>query len=202
MSKKKKQRNTTIFCSIEGIVAEAELLKHLISNYTDTTKSNFPENPKKGGNPDIIISFALKACHYDRCFAWIDEDVDISEDTRKNLAKAWCVEFDQDFLSCPLKDLQSTYNSAKNRKPVLIVSQPVCVESMVIILLGHELPIEEYDQKERRKQITTMKNSVKGILQGKSFSDHCEQCLTKELIEERRKLCPELDLLIKMITVM
>ncbi len=201
MAKKKRQRKTTVFSSIEGEKVETLLLKYLQEIYSDWSIMNFSQNPQKGGNGDRLVGFALKNSHYDRSFAWIDEDKDISKETRTSLAKSWDLnkENSEKILSCPLKQIQTLFNP-KKRNPTLIVSQPVCVESLILRMLGKLPKYTEYDASIEKEQKKNLKNSVKGIFGCQEPLEYYRQNLTKALLEERRKSIPELDLLITMVS--
>ncbi len=165
MGKKKRKRKTTVFGSIEGKVDEGNLLEYLKEIYTDINSISFPDNPNRGGDPNHILSFALKNCHYDRSFAWIDEDKDLSQESREKLARCWNLneEDSRDILSCHLRDIQARFNQ-KLKKPVLLVSQPVCVESLILKILGKTPKHLVYDQSNRTQQINDLKNAYSGVI--------------------------------------
>lgn len=197
MAKKKRIRNTTVYCATEGH-DEAAFLEHLKRIYvSDTDKIVFPDNPIKGGNGDHIVGFALKNCSYDRSFAWVDEDVDLSENTRMALAESWGANI-ASIKNCPLKDIQKNHNP-NNKKPVLIVSNPVCFESFLLLVLGKKLTYEVYDPQKREEQIRNLKSAVSGVFGRTKSIDYYKKHLSKEILEERRKNIPELDMLIKII---
>lgn len=199
MAKKKtRPRNTTVYCATEGR-AEAAFLEHLKSIYVSPDdKIVFPDNPKKGGNGDTIVNHALRSCSYDRSFAWIDEDVDLSEETRAALAKSWDADV-KGVKACKLKDIQGTYNP-DNKKPTLIVSSPVCFESFVLLVLGKKIPYKTFDPLQREKQIQNLKNAKSGVFGKMTDVDYYKAHLDRSVLEERRKQITELDMLIKIIT--
>jgi len=199
---KKRERNTTVYCSVEGQVSETSLLSHIKSFYSDSSSMKFPENPVKGGHPDNILAAALKYCHFDRCFAWIDEDKDLSEDIRGRLAAAWCLDEAQAvaLIQCPLKDIQATFNPTGKRKPTLVVSSPVCVESLILKIAGVNIPHGTFDVNQRSKQISDCKNAVNGLLLSRSLAVYLAEEVSKEVLDAKRLEIPELDLLIKMVS--
>ena len=151
MGKQKRKRKSTVYACYEGH-REGLFLKFLIDLY-QTTENNINVMPQhaSGGKPDRIIGFALKNNDRDKVFAWCDEDFEpdypLSRETKENLAKCWGIpKEDMDsFHACHLGSIQSAYN-LKNRKPVIIISQPVCVEALILKTLGYELnqPVKKY----------------------------------------------------------
>jgi len=117
------------------------------------------------------------------------------------LAKCWNISDDKKsaFLKCPLKDLQTLYNPS-NKKPTLIISHPVCVESLTLRILDKPLPYESYDSTKRDAQIKTLKDTLKSLIGSKNEIDFYSENLSKEKLETKRKEIPQLDLLIKMVT--
>ncbi len=205
MANKKRVRNFTVYASFEG-VRERVFLSYLSSIFKPQDNFIINERATSGGSPNKILKDALSNCHFDNSFAWFDEDFEfqnpVSDDYKCRLAKCWSVssEKHQDFMNCPLKDMQSKYNG-KLRKPVLIVSQPVCVESLIILSLDGNPPYEVFDPNQRRAQISGLKDHFSNhILQGCDEAEHYKTNLTHELLEERRQNIVELNLLISMIT--
>ena len=205
MAKKKKIR-TTVYGSVEGI-REKIFLTHLVETYkprNNNINPNFPE--PSGGAPDKIIGQAITNADRDRSFAWLDEDFEpkhpLSENWRRKLAGCWNIvdpEHLHALLKCPLKDLESNFNLSK-RKPRLIVSQPVCVESIILKVLGKKLPYEHYDPRKRSKQIETLKEILEDIVGEGDELQFYRENLTQDILEEKRKEIPELDVLISMLT--
>jgi hypothetical protein len=198
-------------CTVYGIVEDQiEFIEYLNEIYqTDINGINFKYENANGGYPDRILGFAINECHRDRSFAWFDEDFEphnpISKEARTKLAKYWKIEEKniEDFLKCPLSEIQNKYNSS-NRKPVIIISQPVCSESLIIQALGETIPesckIYNPNKIERDKQIKGLKDKLKKIIGKENKLDYFRTKLTKEILEERKKSIPSLDLLILMIT--
>ncbi len=203
MAKKKAQR-LTVFATIEGAKREKILLTILEEIYLDDTKVRLKVMDKHGGNPDILLDYTLKHLHYgyDRMLLWIDEDKDLSLESKGKLYKQWCVTDSEKsvFYDCPLGQLQECYNR-ECRKPVLIVSQPVCVESLIIRALGKKLPHAQINTGNIAKQKRELKNALDGVLSGKDEYEYLQQQLTRQRLEEARSSIPELDLIISMITL-
>jgi len=209
VGKKNKKQKLTVYGVVEDQQEFIQCLKEIYQSKENNIHVDLKNS--EGGKPDRIVSFAIKECQRHRSFAWLDEDFEpadpLSNNVRIELAKLWKVELDSEnsnnFLSCPLRDLQATYNP-NNKKPVVIISQPVCSESLIIQALGETIPdsckIYNPDPIQRDKQIKGLKDKLKKIIGKSDRIDFYRQKLDKPILEERRKLIPELDLLISMIT--
>lgn len=205
MGKNKKKRKTklTIFTTIEGESRESKLLKVLEEIYCDRQLIKLTVDPVHGGNPDALLESIMRRLHngYDRMFLWIDEDKNLSQESRESLFKPWRITEDcsDDFYSCPLGKLQQHHNTA-NRHPVLIVSQPICVESLILRALGKIPCHQQLDVTIVKKQNRELKNSLDGVFGKKDEYEYLRQHLTLENLEKVRKSIPELNLLISMLT--
>ena len=207
MGNKKRRKKCTVYGIVED---QIELVVFLSEIYKpDQNDISLELKNSEGGKPDRIVGFAIRECHRERSFAWLDEDFEpaspLGEDMRHKLSELWKIEPKdlKDFLKCPLKDLQTTYNPS-NRKPVIIISQPVCSESVIIKVLGETIPdsckIYNPDPVQRDKQIKGLKDKLNKIVGKSDRRNFYRQNLDKASLEKRRKLIPELDLLISMIT--
>lgn len=198
-------------CTVYGIVEDQiEFIEYLNEIYQpDQNNINFKYENANGGYPDRILGFAINECHRDRSFAWFDEDFEphnpLSKEARTRLAKYWKIEEKnmKNFLECPLSEMQNRYNPL-NQKPVIIISHPVCSESIIIQALGEQIPesckIYNPNKIERDKQIKGLKDKLKKIIGNENKLDFFQRKLNKEILEERKKSIPALDLLIKMIS--
>jgi hypothetical protein len=205
MVKKKRQRNSTAYISYEG-KREGLILKILDILYQpDQNRISIMPDFISGGNADGIVSRALKNNDRDKVSAWLDEDFEfkspLSKEIKNQLARCWNIpEKDMEkFYACKLGNLQSSYNE-KRRKPCLIVSQPVCVESLILKILGYSLPFEECNLNDCDKQQTRLKNTLDGIRKSENELAFYQRQLTRHLLEEKRESILELDLLIYMHT--
>ena len=210
--KKKKARNLTIFVRVEGDREQA-FLDFLIEIYQSTKQNKIAITTEKakGGGADSIVSPAVRECNNkNRSFAWLDEDFEpnkgpLSVCVRERLIKSWLVGDDkqQQFMNCMLGDIQVRFNQSK-RNPVLIVSKPVCSDGLILIILNETPKVAKYDPKKRSAQIAALKSQLNTLMGGtKSIAEqtsYYRKNLTKEKLEARRKIIPELDLLIAMIT--
>ena len=159
-----------------------------------------------GGTADSIVGKALEECHRDKSFVWFDEDFEpgkpLGREIRKKVAQCWNPNLndDDDFFQCPLGKLQSEYNPEK-RNPILIVSQPVCADAMILRVLGYTPTISHYDCNIRKKQIKDLKSHLKGLIGKQDKQAFYMARLSKESLEAQRGEILELDLLISTITV-
>lgn len=205
MSRGKRARKKTSYCCVEGD-RESSFVEFLVALYKpgENNIAFYPEN-SAGGIPDRIVKKALDNAHRDMSFAWFDEDFEpresLSVDLRKRLAQCWLVDDAEleDFLSCPLKDMQGRFNPQK-RKPILIVSNPVCCESIILQVLGRNAAVGKYQHDKRADQIRTLKHQLNQVFNGQEEKDFYLANLTKEGLEESRKKIELLDLLISMVS--
>jgi hypothetical protein len=209
---KRKRIKHTVFGSVEGNL-EQTFINFLCEIYApDEYNIKFQAKCTSGGTPDKIVTTALHECSRDKSFAWLDEDFEpdvspLSQEVRERLAKCWNVT-DADEIAkliiCPIGKLQSSFNSRNERKPTLIVSQPVCSESLILQTLGYALPYAAYDPTKRESQIQGLKNKLDQLMGGSKSpleqTNFYRQKLTKEALEKKRRTIPELDLLISMLT--
>ena len=204
MGKKHKKQNCTVYGIVEDQIEFVEFLRETYK--PDQNNITLKLQDSEGGYPDRIVGFAIRECHRDRSFAWLDEDFEpantLGRDMRNQLAKCWKIESENldNFLKCPLRDLQTTYNS-ENKKPILIISKPVCSESIIIQALGEKIPdsCKTYNPATRDTQIKALKHKLDRICNNDKM-DFYRKNLDKDILEEKRKLITELDLLISMIT--
>ncbi len=206
MTKKKK---ISLYGVVEGD-REKCFLSALMQLYQPRDNNISPDiDPSRGGQPNKIVTDVLKRIDRRRCFAWFDEDFEpnspLSEEVRRHLATAWDIVDDQkaDFLACPLKDLQPIFNLNNRKKPTLIISNPVSVESLILHALGRGSPVAEYVHEQRDRQIRDLKGALNSLIDASrrsEFEFYLEE-LNMDSLEERRGQLPELDLLISMITI-
>lgn len=203
-NKKKKAKLPSVLAIIEG-QREARLLEALKEKYLDLKNVKFNQSPKYGGTPDRLLDSAINSlpglkAKDKRVFVWIDEDKDITQEGRSKLFKVWKIDDKQkeDFLQCPLAQLQQRYNEPQQQNPILIVSQPICVESFILRILDKTPCQLSLDAEVRKKQIKELKNLLDGVIGKNDEYEFYRQNLTKETLEKNRKEIPELDLLISM----
>ncbi len=210
MGKNKRPRKLTVFGCVEGHREQAfiDLLREIYQPELHNI-AFYPENANGGGADNIVIA-ALRKSDRDRSFAWLDEDFEpkaspLSKEVRKQLAKSWSVSVDDTkaLLECPLGKLQSTFN-LDHRKPTLIISQPVCCDSLILQILGHDLPYGAYYPARRNQQINDLKNKLDQLMQHPKSTEeqtaYYRKVLNKNILEQKRKKIAELNLLISMLT--
>lgn len=203
--RKIKKPYTTVHGFLEG-KEEVYLLDYLIELYTDRSKIMITYDPPKGGNPNAIIKKAITQLNqgYDRIFVWIDEDKDVDSETRQELGRRWKRDNikNNNIIECSLKQLQEKFND-KELNPVLVVSHPICVDALILLILGKETSLhhKEYSPSIRTEQIQDTKNALMSVFGQMDPLEYYKQNLTKKLLQERRKQIPQLDLLIRIISV-
>lgn len=197
MGKKKRFKKITVYGVLEGTKDERNFLEYLQALYSDTKKVHITLDPKGGGSPDHLLETALKNTDRNRCFVWMDEDEDLTPESRKTLAKCWKVKE----IVCPLKNIHATHHNANNPlKFVIVISHPVCFEGFMLELLGKNNPHPVLIPANRDKQVQDLKNAFKSVIGTIKPSDFYEIHLLKATLETKRKAIPELDLLIKLIS--
>jgi len=194
VGRKQRKRKITLYAVLEGQKRERFFFKILEELYLDKNSISISVNLDKGrcsggGDADTLINTAIQNQHYDRCFVWLDEDKEINN--KKSLAQAWNISEEriESFNNTPLAKLQTNFNAKNKKRPTLIVSQPRSVESFILKVLGKALPSD----------LKTLKNAVGGIIKGKDELSFYRDNLTKEILDEKRKTIPELNLLISML---
>ncbi len=203
MGKKKKLKRFSVLAIIEGEKRETNFLKFLQELYLDEAVISFKNPPIYGGSPDRLIGSAIKQLHYgfNRIFVWIDEDTIINHESRESLFKAWRITEEQkkDFFNCPLGYLHQRYNEPQQRNPIIIVSQPICVEALILRVLNrapcHSAIAPEIIQRQKKE----LKSSLAGLLGKTDEYKYYQENLTKEYLEIQRTKIKELDLLISML---
>ena len=206
MGKKKRQRNISLYGNLEGL-REKAFINALVDIYKTTESNISPKfDPSNGGNPDKIIGDTLKERHRDKAFAWLDEDFEpaspLSKEIRGKLAKCWEIGDAnlQDFYNCPMRDLQRNYNADNFKKPILIVSQPVCADALILQILG-EAPVHTtYAPNQRDRQIRELKSQLNQLINGQEEVKYYIQRLNQNILNERSEQIPLLKLLITMVT--
>lgn len=206
----KRKKKLTLFGAIEGD-REEYLLTVLLEIYNPREagiNSNFPT--PNGGTPDKLVADAMKECHRDRSFAWFDEDFDphpsLSKEVRESLADRWNIpqEDRPAFHECAIKNLQPTYNSKNKKKPTLIISEPVCVDGLILQILGVKPPYETYTHHigsvQRDAQINAQKGKLNELVGEQKEVEFYREKLNRGVLEEKRKELPVLNLLISMLT--
>src|SRR3989339_1986729 len=142
MAKKTRTRKRTVYLVTEGY-REQYFIEYLIELYNPKNNGiNLTISPKKGGSPNVIIHDALKNLHYNKVFAWFDEDKPIENSGNyriyERLKVSWLLEQDID------QDIQSSLLQEKlnitERPPILIVSTPLSVEGIIVRLFNKTMP--------------------------------------------------------------
>lgn len=206
MSNKARKKKISVYGAIEGD-REMDFLNHLIGIFKDMNNSiNHKLEHCGGGTGTSIIKKAVNNQHYDRCFAWLDEDFEFNNapdaDIKNRLSELWCLDSvnKSKFLASQLSSYQKQFNLQK-RKPILIISQPVCVDALLLKILDIPLPFSKMGNtaEEVKIQIGQLKSMFKQQLNGKKQTEFFQDKITIELLMLKRSSIPELDLLLSQI---
>lgn len=205
MRKKNRTRKSTVYISMEGD-REIVFYQYLVELYNPKNNGiNITRSPNTGGTPDRVINDTLKNLHYNKTYAWFDEDTPIGNSDNFNvyegLRVAWNLKEEID-ITIPSKDLMNIYNPTK-RNPILIVSTPLSIEGILIRLFDKKLPTFKeplLHNKNIEDNKNTIKSAVCGIFDCK-YDENIEMAyyrknLSKEILEEKAKVIEELGLLL------
>lgn len=203
---KKRKKKTTVFGSIEGEKRERIFFDRLRDIYEpENNNIHITASKNSGGQPDKIIGEAIKSCHFNRSFAWLDEDFQahfpLSPERKEQLCEKqyWYLkECSDEFMACSLGQLNSF--NVKDRNPTIIVSQPICVEGLILKILDEVLPEKKLDLTRAKEQTRILKTKLDSVIGTEEEAVFYRQKMTKELLEAKRLEIKELDLLISMIT--
>lgn len=193
MTKKKRKKKTIVSYIYEG-ERERIFLEYLVALYNSEAKPLIMFSGR-GGSADSIILNAFKAL--DRgtyLFVILDEDFEqkgpISQETLRSLERVWCLP-QMALDGVPYRELSD--RNADNRKPVVIFSNPSSVEGMLLQILGVSKNKLEGKKTDRLKD---------------QLNSHCQSCFDKaflekrfpkDVVEEKRKIIPELNLILSLL---
>jgi len=200
--KQKRKQKKTVYISLEGYREKAfyDFLYEIHKPKENGINLNIGKN--RGGSSDVILLDAIKKKNNcEEVYAWFDEDVVITNDTKRILAEHWNVPVEQieDFLTTEDRELQKKYNSDKKQKPILIVSNPISLEGLLIRILGKKsLDLDNITLKEKKGRL---KSAFSGIIDCRGQDSEKElKCyrknLNKKTLEEKRLEIYELDLIL------
>lgn len=198
MAKKKRNKKQSVFIALEG-KRERNFLYFLQSVFDPEGRINLNIHPDLGGTSNAILDRALKAPGYDKIYAWFDEDDKLSADRKSELSVRWRVDIDSDVQDKELQDLNT-----ENRKPTVIVSNPLSIEGILIRLFEHKIPnfkepVFDKDNLEENKKM--IKSAVKGIFDKKDENVFYKENLSQEYILKKAKDIKELRLLLSVFDV-
>jgi len=198
MANKNRVRKTNIFIAREGDREEI-FLNYLQELFDSEQKLTLKFSLEKGGNSNAILDRALKNNFYPKVYAWFDEDDSLDKEHKEILERLWDVKFPNDILD---RELQS-YNK-KMRNPIVLVSNPLSVEGILIRLFNHNIPklIDPItSEKDFEKNKNRMKSSVKGFMGNLSDMEYYKKNLTVEQIITKTQEIEELKLLLKIFNI-
>lgn len=198
MTRKKSKRRKaykTIFIACEGC-REHEFLTYIKDLfYEELQERNIrieiddKKNNAFGGTPEKRLSTALKnESKYNIVIAWLDDDVQI-EDARihRRLEQSWCVGRISDNIS--LDELKKL--NINNRNPIIILAQPLSIESVIIRILGKDIPNLD-ESLSAKSKVNKLKNSLSGIFGfkdvDKEYQYYLENLSKEDLISRARNI--------------
>ncbi len=201
---KKRYRKKTCYYIYEG-KTEGYFLHYLASLFPNASVKEVSPFSGRGGTADSIVLNALSCQYYDRLFVLLDEDFEskaaeyrISNETLRKLEQQWNI--DPGALSeVKYRDLHK-YN-INHRKPVIIVSNPQAIEGLLLQILGYS------KQKLENKTTDELKSMIQNFLKSITDTYPCyttpeallhlfKQKMSLAILQEKRKIIPELDTLL------
>lgn len=198
MAKKKRNKKQSVFIALEG-KRERTFLYFLQSIFDSEKRINLNIHPDLGGTSNAILARALKAPGVDKIYAWFDEDDKLDTDWKSELGKRWKVTIG---ASVSDKELQNL--NIENRKPTIIVSNPLSIEGLLIRLFEHKIPkFKEplFDEDNLDKNKKMIKSALKGIFGKKDEAEFYKENLSKEYILKKAKDIEELRLLLSIFDI-
>ena len=198
MAKKKRNKKQSVFIALEG-KRERTFLYFLQSIFDSEKRINLNIHPDLGGTSNAILARALKAPGFDKIYAWFDEDDKLDTDWKSELGKRWKVTIG---ASVSDKELQNL--NIENRKPTIIVSNPLSIEGLLIRLFEHKIPkFKEplFDEDNLDKNKKMIKSALKGIFGKKDETEFYKENLSKEYILKKAKDIEELRLLLSIFDI-
>ena len=198
MAKKKRNKKQSVFIALEG-KRERTFLYFLQSIFDSEKRINLNIHPDLGGTSNAILARALKAPGFDKIYAWFDEDDKLYTDWKSELGKRWKVTIG---ASVSDKELQNL--NIENRKPTIIVSNPLSIEGLLIRLFEHKIPkFKEplFDEDNLDKNKKMIKSALKGIFGKKDEAEFYKENLSKEYILKKAKDIEELRLLLSIFDI-
>lgn len=198
MAKKKRNKKQSVFIALEG-KRERTFLYFLQSIFDSEKRINLNIHPDLGGTSNAILARALKAPGFDKIYAWFDEDDKLDTDWKSELGKRWKVTIG---ASVSDKELQNL--NIENRKPTIIVSNPLSIEGLLIRLFEYKIPkFKEplFDEDNLDKNKKMIKSALKGIFGKKDEAEFYKENLSKEYILKKAKDIEELRLLLSIFDI-
>ncbi len=189
LSRKHKRRKvfTTVFIACEGC-REYQFLSYIKSVFSDDLDKNHikleidDKRDYYGGSPEKRISRALKnVSKYDIVIAWLDNDKQINNSNiNKDIKNSWCIDKIKKNISLiELKNL-----NVNNKNPLIILAEPLCIENVIIELLGKKTPKYKTNLS-TEDNVKILKDSLSGIFGFKDIYkefEYYKKHLTKEKI--------------------
>ena len=193
MGKKKRQRKTVVRFIYEG-KREGIFLKYLIELYSSSAQGIEPHSGK-GGTANSLISNAINASHvYQHVFVLLDEDfkqkVPISDETRDNLEKEWGISKGT-LKNSKYREYHS--KNVNNKNPIVIFSNPHSIEGILLQMLN--VPKKDMENSNTDR----LKDRLNSYCHANFDNAFLKEHFPKAVIENKRTVIPELDLIISLM---
>ena len=193
MAKKKRKKKIIVSYIYEGD-REKLFLEYLSDIYNSDAKPLIMFSGR-GGSADSIILNTLKALDRGNyLFVLLDEDFEqkgpISQETLRSLESVWCLPR-MELDGVPYKELNN--HNTDNRKPVIVFSNPSSIEGMLLQILGVSKDNLEGKETDR------LKDHLNSYCQSCFDRAFLEKRFSKIVLEEKRKIIPELNLILSLL---
>lgn len=198
MAKKKRLKKNTVFIALEGY-REEHLLRYLKEVFDPENKIQLKYSQEKGGSSNAVLDRALKNNYYKKVYAWFDEDNELDDEYKRELERFWNIDCITNITDKDLQDKDLQDKNVKMKNPIIIVSNPYSVESIIIKLFDKKLPnfiIPDKSKEDFEENKKRLKSSVKGFIFNTSDIEYYRNNLTKEQILEKANEIKELKLLL------
>ena len=150
MGKKSRVRKKTIYIGMEGY-REVYFLEHIKKIYFSREvlcNTNIEWDEIKGSTPvKMLLTLFQKSSIKQRSYLIIDNDTVLNSGSSRNdlddlknmIKKCWQLDSGQD-ISDDIKISELALLNTKNRMPLIIVSEPINMDGLIIRVFGKELP--------------------------------------------------------------
>ncbi len=159
-----------------------------------------------GGNNGKVIKLAIKHYEYDKRIAFTDNDVQIELNDKREIYKELqkCWKIDEIPIETNFDELMHFHNYDSN--PVVIISKPINVETVVIRFLGKGELLKKWDLvsssglSKTKKELKSALGGIFGIKSGEDneFNFYVKN-IDRELCIQRINTIPQLKLLFQAV---
>lgn len=206
--KKNRVARKTFYIACEG-KRDRALIRFLLECIfqTDLTNNHIYvefEEDSLGGNSGKVIDLALKKYNFDKRIAFADNDVKIELNRQKELYKELGKCWGKDIPLTVTWDELIKYHKCTDN-PVVIISTPLNVESIVLQFLGREQVLfkREFSEENLERNKAELKSAVASIMgcngkEEQEYNFYVEHFDRQYCIDKINKI-PQLKLLLKSV---